>query len=294
MGESSHDVVRKVKSALNIRKAGHAGTLDPFATGLMVVLLGQGTKLSSFIMPEEKTYVGTVRLGIETDTMDPTGEVTGENAVPDLDPEYIRMTAEGFIGEIEQTPPVYSAVKYNGVRAYKLARRGRYVVLNKRTVVISGLRIVSVELPDITFEVACSSGTYVRSLAVDLARSLGTVGHLVSLRRLSCGPFHVRDAISSQRVVVPENRAGLADKLISLKDALPRMREIVVGERIADKIRHGYQPALSHLAAELALNTREDTHLKIISGGRLVAIIKLNIRRRRDSHGRLKIERVFS
>ncbi len=292
-GESSHDVVRKVKSALKIRKVGHAGTLDPFATGLLIILLGRGTKLSHYIMSENKVYLATMRLGIETDTLDPTGRIVRESAVPDLSPEYIREKAEGFIGDIEQTPPVYSAVKYKGTRAYKLARRGQEVVLKKRTVLIYSLRILSVDLPDVTLEVKCSSGTYIRSLAADLGEKLGPGGHLRYLRRLSCGSFAVQNALSSKEIFAENSSRLLRDKVIPLRAALPDMREIMVENAIAEKVRHGYQPALEGLADGLDLAGCEGTHLKLVSNSELVAVIKVN-KCRRGGHDRLDIARVFS
>ena len=293
MGESSHEVVRKVKAGLKISKVGHAGTLDPFATGLLIILLGRGTKLSPFIMSENKVYLATMRLGIETDTLDPTGRIVRKNAVPDLSPEYIRKKAEGFIGDIEQTPPAYSAVKYKGTRAYKLARRGQEVVLRKRTVSIFSLRIVSVDLPDVSLEVKCSSGTYIRSLAADLGEALGPGGHLRSLRRLACGSFEIQNALSSKEILTGNNSRLLRDNVIPLRAALPHMREIVVEHSIAEKVRHGYQPALEDLDNGWALAGCDDTHFKIVSNSDLVAVIKVN-KNRRDGHARLDIARVFS
>jgi len=292
-GESSHDVVRMAKSALKIRKVGHAGTLDPFATGLLIILLGQGTKLSPFIMAENKVYSACMRLGIETDTLDPTGRVVKERAVPDLSMEHIRSSAEAFVGNIEQTPPAYSAVKYNGTRAYKLARRGRKVVLKKRKVRIFSLRILSVELPDLRLEVKCSSGTYIRSLAADLGKKLGPGGHLRSLRRLSCGPFDIQRALSSKEMLNEKYSRFLQDKVIPLRAALPHMREMVVTQAIAEKVRHGYQPAFDDLADGTDLEGCEGTHIKLVSNSELVAVMKIN-KNRRGGHGRLDIARVFS
>jgi len=292
-GESSYTIVRKVKSALRIQKVGHAGTLDPFATGLLIILLGRGTKLSTFIMHENKTYLATLRLGLETDTLDPTGRVVRTSPVPFLSSEYIREKAMRFVGDIEQTPPAYSAIKYKGTRAYKLARRGRAVVLKKRTVSISSLRIVSVALPDVTMEVHCSSGTYIRRLGADLGEELGTVGHLVSLRRLACGAFNIQNALSSQEISEHDESSVLLDKVIPMRAALPHMKEVVVIPEIAEKVRHGYRPALDELGEGLSLAEYDGKHLKLVSDNELVAIMKVNINRR-DEYGRLDITRVLS
>ncbi len=292
-GESSYDVVRKVKSALKIQKVGHAGTLDPFATGLLIILLGRGTKLSPFIMSDNKVYLATMRLGVVTDTLDPTGRIVRENPVPDLSLEDIRKKAEGFVGHIEQTPPDYSAVKYRGTRSYKLARRGQEVSLKKRTVMIFSLRIISVDLPDVTLEVKCSSGTYVRSLAADLGETLGPGGHLKSLRRLACGSFVIQDALNSKEILCEDNRRLFQDEVIPLRASLPHMREVVVGRSIAEKVKHGFQPALEGLDDGLDLADCEGTHLKLVSNSELVAVMKVN-KSRRGGHGRLDIARVFS
>lgn len=291
--ESSHEVVRKVKTALRIRKVGHAGTLDPFATGLLIILLGQGTKLSPFIMAENKVYLATMRLGVETDTLDPSGRVVRKSLVPDLSIEHIQKMADNFVGLIEQKPPDYSAVKYRGTRAYKLARRGHEIVLKKRTVMINFLRIVSVDLPDVVFEVKCSSGTYIRSLAADLGEKLGPGAHLRSLRRLVCGSFEIQNAIRSKEILTGDNRRLLHDRVIDLRSAIPEMREIVVEQTIAEKVRHGYQPALKGLADGLDLAGCDGTHFKLVSNSRLVAIVKFK-KSRRDGHDSLVIVRVFS
>jgi tRNA pseudouridine55 synthase len=292
-GETSYEVVRKVKSALKMKKVGHAGTLDPFATGLLIILLGRGTKLSPFVMSETKVYLGTIRLGLETDTLDSTGRVVRKSTVPDLSLKYIREKAEYFIGDIEQTPPLFSAVKYKGTRAYKLARRGEEVALKTRTVTIFSLRVLSVDLPDVTMEIKCSSGTYIRSLAADLGKKLGPGGHLKSLRRLACGSFYTKDAFCSKEILTGNNGRILRDKVIPLRSALPDMREIVVEQDIAEKIRHGYQPALEGLADGLDLAGCEGTCLKLVSESKLVAVTKVT-KCGRGGHGRLDIVRVFS
>ncbi len=295
-GESSYDVVRKVKIISrkeNIRKIGHAGTLDPFATGLLVILLGQGTKLSHYIMSESKVYLATMRLGVETDTLDLTGAIVHESPVPDLSPEYIRRKAQDFIGDIEQTPPIYSAVKYKGVRAYKLARKGQKVTLKKRLVSIHSLRITSVELPDVTMEVKCSSGTYIRTLAADLGRVLGPGSHLTSLRRKTCGSFDLKKALKSHEILAENNSSILQEKLIPLNAALPGMKEIIVEKTVAEKVRQGRQSTLEELADRLDPAECDGAQYKLIGNGELVAIVKLN-KSRRDSHVRLEIARVFS
>ena len=292
-GEISYNVVRKVKSLLKVRKVGHAGTLDPFATGLLIILLGHGTKLSSFIMAEIKTYLATIRLGVETDTMDPTGEVLRTSLVPDLSPEFIKKKAQGFLGEIEQVPPAYSAVRYKGTRAYKLARRGVKVNLHKRRVTIHSMKILSVKLPDIALEVSCSSGTFIRALGADLGRELGPGGHLRSLRRVASGCFEADNALNSRELSVERGPSLVREKVIPLRAALPGMREIEIQGTIADKVRQGYQPGWEDLNSSPRFVGFENGYFKLVRCGELVAIMKINGNEDLD-RVTPKIERVFS
>jgi tRNA pseudouridine55 synthase len=295
-GETSYGVVKMIKQALTthrILKVGHAGTLDPFATGLLIILLGQGTKLSHFLMAEKKTYLATMRLGVETDTLDPTGRVVRRAGVPHLTPEEIRRKAKTFVGNIEQTPPRFSAVKYKGTRAYKLARKGLDVELQKRIVSVYALQILSVELPDVTMEVTCSRGTYIRSLAADMAREMGPGGHLISLRRTAIGSFEVKNALSSRVLIQTGTCSLLKNKIIPLRAALPGMIEIQVGETLAKKVRNGYQPTLNELNKDLTAPDCKDGYVKLMNGDDLIAIMKLK-ENGGMGYGRLKIERVFS
>ncbi|MGD2124729.1 MAG: tRNA pseudouridine(55) synthase TruB [Desulfobacteraceae bacterium] len=273
-GESSFSVVKRVKRILGVKKAGHAGTLDPFATGLLVVLLGQGTKLSSYLMAGGKTYRATLRLGVETDTIDPTGRVVRTRPVPVFKPEYIKEKASGFIGEIEQVPPAFSALKYEGKRAYKLARKGIQVALRKRKVKIHHLEIISFDLPEVTILVACSGGTYIRSLADDMGKALGSGAHLRALKRLSVGSFSVKDALRSGEMELGPHESPLQDRIIALRDAIPDMEEAQVDAWTAQKIRKGYQPKYEDLHKELPLPDHYAGDMKLVKGTELVAIVK--------------------
>ncbi|MDY7037605.1 MAG: tRNA pseudouridine(55) synthase TruB, partial [Thermodesulfobacteriota bacterium] len=196
-GETSFDIVKRIRQNSMVKKAGHAGTLDPFATGLLIVLLGQGTKLTPYFMESEKIYRAIMRLGIETDTQDPTGQVLHSRPVPDFTQGYIKEKAKNFIGEIEQTPPAFSALNYKGKRAYEFARKGIRIDLEKRRVKIHSIEIISINLPDITMEIRCSKGTYIRTLAADMGKRLGPGAHLKALTRLAIGSFRVEDALDS-------------------------------------------------------------------------------------------------
>lgn len=188
-GLSSNAALQRVRRAFNARKAGHTGSLDPLASGLLPVCLGQATKASGLLLDADKTYDVTLALGERTATGDREGEVVERAAVPALDPAAIRRVAEGFLGNQTQVPPMYSALKHEGERLYRLARKGVEVERAPRHIVIHRLELLGMDGMQLRFEVRCSKGTYIRTLAEDLARALGTVGHVVRLRRLALGPF---------------------------------------------------------------------------------------------------------
>ena len=291
-GETSFDVVRRVRKVLKLKKVGHAGTLDPFATGLLIVLLGQGTKLSPYLMSREKKYRARLRLGIETDTQDPTGRILQRRPVPAFDLKTIKEHALGFIGEAEQVPPIFSAVRYRGKRAYELARKGIKLDLKKRKVTIRSLEIISVDLPDVTMEVACSSGTYIRSLAADLGKKLGPGAHLDALRRLSIGPFTLKDALNLEKVGQGQAERALQDRVIPLREAIPHLREVQVDDQLARKIRNGYQPQWEVLRKESPLPDVYEGEIKLVKEGALVAIMKVPQQTDHDGAG-AEILRVF-
>jgi tRNA pseudouridine55 synthase len=236
-GLSSFEVVRRVRRALKVRKAGHAGTLDPFATGLLLLCLGEATKLVPFLMPEPKTYRARVMLGEETDTQDPTGRVIATSQeLPQ--PEQVLEAAARFLGEIEQIPPMYSALHHQGERLYKMARRGETVAVKPRRVTIYQLQVEEVALPLVTMTVTCSQGTYIRTLAADLGRALGCGGHLATLRRVAVGPFQVEEALTLEAM---EEMASeeLASRIIPLGDCLPGYKILEVGPEDAVHLGHG-------------------------------------------------------
>jgi tRNA pseudouridine55 synthase len=295
MGETSYQVVKRVRFALGrnrTTKVGHAGTLDPFATGLLLILVGQGTKISHFIMSENKVYLATMKLGVETDTFDPTGEVVRTRTVPDIKPSIIQSKAKAFVGTIEQRPPAFSALKYRGKRAYELARKGVAVDLQKRKVTIHSLVILSVALPHVSMEVSCSSGTYIRSLAVDLGRALGPGAHLTSLRRLSSGAFRVGNALRSKDISEQDGDT-LSRKMIPLRDALPALPEVKVDMGLAKKIRQGHQPTWETMCQGIGGLDDTEAAVKVVAGEELVAIAEVHQKRGNGGY-RIKIGRVFS
>ncbi|MEW6657576.1 MAG: tRNA pseudouridine(55) synthase TruB [Thermodesulfobacteriota bacterium] len=281
-GPSSFEAVRRVKRAVKVRKAGHAGTLDPFATGLLLLCLGEATKLVPFLMPEPKTYRASVKLGEETDTQDPTGRVIARSEkLPE--PQQIYEAAARFLGEIEQIPPMYSALHHQGERLYKKARRGETVAVKPRKVTIYELTVQELALPLVTLEVTCSQGTYIRTLAADLGRTLGCGGHLAALRRLQVGPFRVEQALTLEAM---EEMAGeeLASRIIPLAECLPGFRALAVGPEDAAHLRHGR--TLPWPGNHLGQGER----VRVLAGGDLLAVAAV-----RAETGRLVLapERVF-
>jgi tRNA pseudouridine55 synthase len=272
-GETSYDVIRKLRCASGMGKgfkAGHAGTLDPFATGLLIILVGQGTKLSDFLMAWPKMYRAIITLGIETDTLDPTGQIMASQSVPCFTKSHICDVAKEFTGEIEQMTPVFSAARIGGRRSYCLARQGMVVKPRKRKVWIRSLKITSFDLPDIAMEVECSSGTYIRSIAADLGKKLGPGGHLKNLRRTRNGPFEVSDAIPSSEINTDNFGSRILGRLISLNSALPGMQAVQLDNKLVRKIRQGYQPPMEELG-----NTHfelQKGYVKLVRADELVAI----------------------
>lgn len=200
-GPTSHDVVDRVRRRFGIRKVGHAGTLDPNATGLLVLLLGRGTKLSEKLMAADKVYEGTLKLGETTDTYDADGVITATAPVPPLTLEDLNVAAAAFEGDLMQAPPMVSAAKVGGVPLYKLARKGVEVERKPRLVHVYSFRFAAYQEPLGTFRVSCTKGTYVRSLVHDLGRKLGCGAHLATLRRIASGPLKVEDALPLEAVL---------------------------------------------------------------------------------------------
>ncbi len=236
---TSAGVVSRLKKILDIKKIGHAGTLDPIATGVLVCCINRGTKLARFFLTGNKKYEAELKLGVETDTQDITGTVTSRSDFTSFSHEKIKSVFEKFKGHIKQIPPAYSALKHNGIPLYKFARKGEFIQKPPRDVCISRLCITNVDLPKISFEVDCSSGTYIRTICFDIGRELGCGGHLVKLKRTqSCG-FSINKAISLDQVKKMSLQGRVQDKIISMSDALPYMDKYIASNALTEKIRHG-------------------------------------------------------
>ncbi len=216
-GWTSHDVVARVRKLAGQRRVGHAGTLDPLAEGVLPVLLGRATRLAEFVQSGSKVYRAVVKLGEATETDDAEGETVSTKPVQELSESLLQQTLARFHGEILQTPPKYSALKVDGRRAYAVARSGADVLLAPRPVTIHDLRLLGWSANKLSLEVTCSKGTYIRSLARDIARELDTVGHLAGLRRTRVGPFSLEDSLTPDDLA----RRGVPGSLLPSSSAIP-------------------------------------------------------------------------
>lgn len=198
-GPTSHDICQYFKRTLPVKRVGHAGTLDPMATGVLVILLDGATKLQSTFMGQDKEYAFTMRLGVTTDTYDREGKIVSQQEVPHSIIDQLPAILPEFTGEIWQTPPPFSAIKKNGTPLYKLARQGKSVHPEPRKVKIHSLDVVKISLPDVSVKIRCSCGTYVRALAHDIGQQFGCGAHVTALRRLRSGSFTLREAMALDR-----------------------------------------------------------------------------------------------
>lgn len=235
-GVTSHDVVSKARKSLGLKKIGHAGTLDPFATGVLILLVGEGTKLSNYLMEGRKTYLASIKLGEKRDTADLTGELVETAPFENISLADVKSALPKFEGEIAQLPPMYSALKKNGVPLYKFARKGIEVERQERSIFIESIKLLGFNSPILEIEVTCSKGTYIRTLAEDIAASLGSCAHLVKLRRTKSGALSLSDAISFEDLGLRDNAI---QAMTSLADSISTMSKIVVSEEGAEKIRTG-------------------------------------------------------
>lgn len=219
-GITSHDVVDRVRRIFHMKKVGHAGTLDPMATGLMIILVGKATKVSQYLMSMDKEYTGTMRLGQSTDSQDAEGALVEERPVPELTEAEVLAQIKTFVGDQYQTPPMFSAKKVGGQPLYKLARKGKTVEREPRVIHISRFEMTDFASPEISFLVACSKGTYVRTIAHDLGEKIGCGAHLNVLRRTGIGDFRIEDG-STLEVLAEATPTALRKKLIPVLQAVP-------------------------------------------------------------------------
>lgn len=241
IGLTSHDVVQIIRRGTGIRRAGHTGTLDPRASGVLVVLIGPAVRLSEYVAASDKRYQATIRLGSSTDTYDSEGSVTETNSWENISEEEFDRVLQKFVGEIEQVPPPYSAVKVKGKKAYDLAREGEEVQLTPRIIQVYHLEVLEWAPPEVVIDVYCSSGTYVRSLANDLGKELGCGAHLIGLRRTKSGKFTLRDAIPLRKLQEAFENGTWYRHLIPAAEALAEWPMVELDADQVELVRHGHR-----------------------------------------------------
>jgi tRNA pseudouridine55 synthase len=284
-GLGSTPAVSRVRRAFNAQKAGHAGTLDPLADGVLPIALGEATKTVAFLMEARKAYRFSVRWGVETTTLDMEGAIVATSDERPS-PEAVAALLANFEGEMDQVPPVYSAIKVDGARAYDLAREGVAVELAPRRVTIHAARLISTPAADVSeIEIECSKGFYVRSLARDMAQALGTRGHVAALRRTRVGPFSEATAISLATVEELCHRGAPLEALLPVETALDDIPELAVTAEDAFRLTQGRSVVLLPRHAE-TLRAGPSRTVSARHGGRIVALCEVRA-------GRLNPTRVF-
>jgi tRNA pseudouridine55 synthase len=264
---SSAQALSKVKRLLGARKAGHAGTLDPFATGVLICCMNQATRLAHFFLHGNKTYEAVLRLGIETDTQDVTGRVTRQADLPPINAQNLMFIIKGFEGEQMQIPPVYAALKHEGTPLYKLARQGKPVQKPARPITIRAIDVKKIELPDIHFMVSCSSGTYVRTLCADMGYAIGCGGHLFRLRRTASSGFSIENAhtLEALEAIAPGDRQN--ETLIPMASAISHMPTFIANEDVLQNVAHGRKLDKTQIPPALIQRPTNDSladHLKVV------------------------------
>jgi tRNA pseudouridine55 synthase len=291
-GWTSHDVVAKVRHLLGGMKVGHAGTLDPAATGVLPLLIGKGSRIAEYLVEWDKEYRAQLRLGETTDTLDATGTILERHPTDRVTPTAIMEVVAQFRGAIQQLPPMYSAVKIDGVPLYRSARAGKTVDRRPRTVVIHALEVLAHAGPDVTLRVVCSKGTYIRTLCADIGKLLGVGGHLRALERTRVGPLTLEGALTVDEVHRRYREGELVRDVWSLDDVLKSVPVLVVDAQAADRVRHGASVSWSNVVS------RENGRAQLEAGmpvrihdgsGRLLGMGRLP----QSEVDRVAIEKVF-
>ncbi len=280
---TSHDAVTKVKKILRAKKAGHAGTLDPMATGVLLVCVNRATRLASFFSSLDKEYRAVMKLGTSTDTQDAYGKVIETCDETSVDREQIEAVLKSFSGKTLQEPPMFSALKHRGKPLYKLARKGIEIERKPREINISLIELLDFHLPYVTFRARCSKGTYIRTLCHNMGKKLGTGAHLYELERTAIGDFHIADSISPEKLIEISYGEYVDKSIYSMSDALSWLPELTVDDSASRAISHGNPITSNEISDEL--KTAEAIKIKsrdnnLLSIGRFLPekkIVKMDI-----------------
>ncbi|MGZ6141949.1 MAG: tRNA pseudouridine(55) synthase TruB [Myxococcales bacterium] len=287
-GPTSFDVVRRVKGLFKTKRCGHTGTLDPTATGVLPICIGDATKVASFVAEGEKEYDAVVRFGEITDTQDAAGRTLETRPLGDLTEERVRQELTGFVGLVEQTPPMYSARKVDGKRLYDLARAGEEVEREARQVNIDEARLLFFRPPDAGIFVRCSKGTYLRTLAHDLGQRLGCGAHLKALKRVRVGPFSIEDSVGLDTLMAAAKEKTLEKYLLPLSRALDELAELRLDVTLARRVAHGHAPGPADLSRLRAPPFARGRKVRLLDPeGRVLAVAES------DGVGTLKLLRVL-
>jgi len=287
-GMTSHDVVRKVRRICHTRKVGHAGTLDPLATGVLPVAVGDGTKILQFLLAENKSYRATFKLGVTTDTLDSEGTILLERSVPAIGLAQLEICCDRFRGDIDQLPPMYSALKKDGVPLYKLARQGVEVEREPRRVTIQRLEIIDLDGDLVTIDVDCSKGTYIRSLVSDIGEALGCGAHLTALCRTRSGDFLLEECQTLEDLAALETPAPV---LLSLSDALRNYPAVELSDAAVSGLKFGIPPELKETQADAPLVSGE--LVRLLAAEQLIAMARFVPERVKEQRGDYELLRVF-
>lgn len=290
-GITSFDVVRRLRRICKTRRVGHAGTLDPLATGVLPVAVGDATRILQFIMEGDKTYRATLRLGEITDTQDAEGEVLERRPLAGVTEENVRKACRSLLGTIRQIPPMYSAIKKDGVPLHRLARQGIEVERKARPIEILRLEILEVDLPHVTFEVDCSKGTYVRTLCHDLGLALGCGAHLTALRRTRNGAFGEAESVTLEDLESGQ-ASGAAVKLLPPAEALRGFPALEVADEAAVRLKDGVPPSQSSVSGTLP--DVEGEGVILLHDGALLAVARYVPSRVKEKRGDFELLRVFN
>jgi len=264
-GRSSNHVLQQVKRLFDAKKAGHTGALDPLATGVLPVCLGEATKVSSYLLDADKAYHVTCKLGVVTDSGDSDGNILSTSEIPEFNEQTLLDLLPKFIGEQDQVPPMFSALKYNGQPLYKLARQGIEVERKSRRITIYDIQLLSIAADSFTLAVRCSKGTYIRTLVEDISHELGSGGHVVMLRRVAAAGYTEPQAISIEQLeeIAQQGLDALDARLLPTEDALPSWPEVIVSNEMVTALRHGQTIKIkqAYLSAKVRLFDMDKTFI---------------------------------